>query len=173
MSACPEAPKLAEPRIVVEGGPFTDCGMGPVGLRAPFPTMLPHGFGDRGYLNGTELCIQPFTPQSWWVGNGQPDLPDVKIPDSDRVIHNSAVFEGDVIFTGERVQWKSQPGFGAVKGEYRCAPGAKNIEVDGVCLCAVPEPGLLPALAVGLIGLALAARTRSRTSGGSRGNRCR
>ena len=159
MSACPEAPKVPNPPPTI-GGPFYDCGMGPVGFRAPSPMQLPHGFGDNGLLDGSSTCILPFTPQGWWAGNGQPDLPHVKITDSDREIHNAALFPGDVVFYGKRVKWKSQPGFGAAAGEYRCAPGAENIEVDGVCLCPVPEPGLLPALAVGLIRMALGARAR-------------
>lgn len=133
--ACPNPPVLDDPMSTVTGGPFSDCGMGLVGLRSPSPTALPHGFGDNGALDGSSICHLPFTVQNWWVNQGQPDIPDIRITDSDRLIHNSATFPGDVIFYGQRIEWVNQPGVGSIVGNYVCAPGASDIEVDGVCIC--------------------------------------
>lgn len=159
---CPD-PLIPDPPPTAPGGPFTNCGMGPVGYFAPSPTTYPHAFGEHGMLGDSSICFFPFTVQSWWDGYAgiQDALPDIRITDDNRVIHNAAVFPGDVIFEAECIEWVNQTGFGAVTGEYVCAPSADHVTVDGVVVC--PEPGIVGALVVGLVALVMGERAKRAT----------
>lgn len=154
MPECPEQPVIGD--LTATGGPFLDCGLGPTGFKSPVPTALPHAFSDGHLFTNTSLCVTPFQTASWWANFLQTDLPNLFITGNHREIHNSAVFPGDVVFTGHHVKWISQPGFGAATGEYVCAPGANMIEVDGECLCPVPEPSVTVGLLVSVLFMAVA-----------------
>ena len=152
-SACPEQPDLNGGSTHPDA-PFFDCGLGPEDWSAPSPTTYPHAFGDVGStgFDHSVICFKPFSWATWW-DYAQFDLPNITIRESDRVIYNEAIFPGDVVFTGQRVQFNNAVGFGAATGEYVCAPGADQIEVDGDCLCPVPEPSLMAGLLIGLVAL--------------------
>ncbi len=156
---CPDQPAVDPSPVPAPGGPFDDCGLQySDAMRSPSPTRLPHAYLG---LEGLTLCILPFSAQTWQF----PNLPTIEIGDSNTEIHNSAQFPGDVVFTGHHIKWISDIGFGSVEGEYICAPGADQIEVDGECLCPVPEPSFSLGVGVPAFGLAWIWTSRRRAAG--------
>ena len=112
---------------IVPGAPFTDCGHQDA-TRIPSPTRMRHGLQE---MNGQTTCIMAsFVPESWAF----PNLPDLRITNSDQIYHNSATFPGDVAFTGQNVVFANTQN-GMVLGDVLCGPGANNIEYDSSCTC--------------------------------------
>lgn len=124
-SACSVAPNLQPAQII--GGPFYDCGYVD-STRVPNPTRMQHALQE---MTGQTTCItSDFVPEAWAF----PTLPDVEVTNSDQEYHNSAMFPGDVIFTGQRVKWINTQN-GGLTGNPVCGPGARHIEYDGSCIC--------------------------------------
>ena len=146
MPACEEQPVIGN-NTPAPGGPFTYCGFSDQ-LQIPYPTNIAHGLHD---IDGHSICIQPFEWVSWW-GVWFPELPTVNVHNTNSAHHNAAYFPGDLVFTGHHVTWKNVHG-GVIDGEYVCAPSATQIEVDGECLCPVPEPGFASTLAIAVVAI--------------------
>ena len=158
------APCETEPMAVIDsshtalGGPFYECG--PVaGAKAHSPTRMPHASRD---LVGWVLCIEEFQEATWMF----PDMDDGYIPwlSSEIEVYNQNVWpEGaDIEFLNSHVRWTNVgPGRIGAGGEYLCAEGVEEIEVDGECLCPVPEPGFGDSLGVAMLMMGVRRRGRN------------
>ncbi len=119
------------------GQPFMDCGA-LSGTRTPNPTKSPHAFQTDRW----RVCVtSDWSLASWMWGDGL----NMTVSGSDTEVANQGAMPGDVTFTGSRIRWINQNG-GTVAGEYIVAPGATDIEVDGVCITdtAVEPPATFP-----------------------------
>lgn len=135
--ACPQQP--AQRGLVGPGGPYPECGSQD-SIRIPSPANLSYHISHVMPAWGGSACIMETTNWSLVQAPYEHELPDVVVTTNHDVIYrNRGQVPGRVIFDGrggqsaQRIQWINVMG-GSALG-YECRNGARNVEVDGVCIC--------------------------------------
>ena len=131
VGACAVGPNLNGYGPVINRQYFTDCGEA-TQLRAPLPTRTYWHIGGSGAQGSTyTMCLDvgSFDQDAWRYPGG-----NVTISTSDQVLLLRDTIDGSLTFTGQRVRLRTI-GNGAISGGVVCGPGARNIEVNGSCVC--------------------------------------